>query len=83
MTVPRIRRTRRRPLSIGDYRVRMPLFARLVAPTSVGRAPRHRPTVALVTAALTVVVLLAGCVAPKNQASAPTPGSTSGSPTGS
>ncbi|KQY23604.1 transporter [Cellulomonas sp. Root485] len=47
----------------------MPLSARLVAPTSVGRHPRHRAAVAVVAAALAVVVLLAGCVSPKNQAS--------------
>ena len=47
----------------------MPLSARLVAPTRVGRHPRHRTATAVVAAALAVVVLLAGCVSPKNQAS--------------
>lgn len=59
----------------------MPLSARLVAPTSAGREPRHRLAVALVATALVVVVLLAGCVAPKNQAAGPDPGTTPDAPT--
>jgi len=58
----------------------MPLSASLVAPTSVGREPRSRLAVALVSVVLVVVVLLAGCVAPKNQAAGPVPGTTSDSP---
>ncbi|WP_315093223.1 alpha/beta hydrolase [uncultured Cellulomonas sp.] len=54
----------------------MPLSASLVAPSIA----RHRLAVAVVSAALVVVVLLAGCVAPKNQAAGPVPGATTASP---
>jgi pimeloyl-ACP methyl ester carboxylesterase len=68
VTVRRSGRTGRRALSIDGYRVRMPLSARLVAPTRAGRPPRPRTALAVV-AVLAVVALLAGCVSPKNQAS--------------
>ncbi|KQY46102.1 alpha/beta hydrolase [Cellulomonas sp. Root137] len=58
----------------------MPLSARLVAPAGVGRDRRPRLAAALVSAALVVVVLLAGCVAPKNQASAPAAGTSTPAP---
>jgi pimeloyl-ACP methyl ester carboxylesterase len=57
----------------------MPLSARLAMPAGVARDPRH--PVALVSAVLVLVVLLAGCVAPKNQAAGPVPGTTPDAPT--
>jgi pimeloyl-ACP methyl ester carboxylesterase len=58
----------------------MPLSVRLVAPAGVGRDRRPRLAVALVSAALVIVVLLAGCVAPKNQAPAGAAGTSAPAP---
>ncbi|WP_456845805.1 alpha/beta hydrolase [Cellulomonas sp. P5_C6] len=55
----------------------MPLSVRPATPTGVARDRRHRLVALLAVAA----VLLAGCVAPKNQAAGPTPGATSEAPT--
>ncbi|WP_243885456.1 alpha/beta hydrolase [Cellulomonas fengjieae] len=57
----------------------MPLSDRLAMPARAARDPRHRPAVAL-SALLVCVLLLAGCVPPKNQAAGPTPGATSEAP---
>ena len=54
----------------------MPLSDRPVAPSGASRDRRHR----LVALLAVAVVLLAGCVSPKNQAAGPTPGATSPSP---
>jgi pimeloyl-ACP methyl ester carboxylesterase len=54
----------------------MPLSDRPAAPSGVARDRRHR----LVALFAVAAVLLAGCVAPKNQAAGPTPGATSESP---
>ena len=54
----------------------MPLSDRPVAPSGASRDRRHR----LVALLAVAVVLLAGCVSPKNQAAGPTPGATTESP---
>ncbi len=63
----------------------MPLPASLVAPsgaarTGLSRTRRHRVATPLVAVLVATVVLLAGCVAPKNQAAGPNPGQTTGAP---